>query len=58
MGDDKKKTKEELRRDAQSFLEYLNEEARDNIPLVGKIRTITGIPEALATLLLLVYVIW
>ena len=59
MGDDKvKKTKEQLRREAQSLFEYLNEEARDNIPLVGKIRKITGIPEALSTLLIIIYIIW
>ena len=51
------KTREQLRREGQKIIEWLNEECYV-IPLVEKIQNLTGIPASLQSFVLLVYLIF
>lgn len=50
-------TKEQLRRNAQNTIEWLNEEF-SVIPLLTKIQNFTGIPASLQAVLMLVYLVY
>ena len=50
-------TKEQMRRQAQALIEWLNEEC-EVIPLVKRIQDMTGIPASLQCLILLNYLLF
>ena len=48
----------DLKKKAKNFWEDMNEEFEETIPFVGKIRKMTGIPEVISTVLILIYVMY